>query len=112
MEGSWGERLVRRMIRKRAPAWPRMIVALAILIAFDQILQTVQSLAILGRVDPALGLWGAVAVFTLGSAWLYAVTPGQGSPSPLRWVLRRVDSLFADLAIFGRRLGGWLGIWP
>jgi len=98
--------------RKRAPVWPRMVLALAILVGFDQILQTVQSLASLGRIDPALGLWGVCAVFTLGSAWLYAVTPGQGSPSPLRGLLRRVDTLFGDLAIFGRRLGGWLGIRP
>ncbi|MCH8168550.1 MAG: LptF/LptG family permease [Proteobacteria bacterium] len=98
--------------RKRAPAWPRMVLALAILVAFDQILQTVQSLASLGRIDPALGLWGVGAAFTLGSAWLYAVTPGQGSPSPLRGVLRRFDALFADLAIFGRRAGGWLGLGP
>ena len=96
--------------RKRAPVWPRMVLALAILVAFNQILQTVQSLAILGRIDPALGLWGVCAVFTLGSAWLYAVTPGQGAPSPLRWLLRWVDTLFGDLAVFGRRLGGWLGI--
>jgi lipopolysaccharide export system permease protein len=98
--------------RKRAPVWPRMVLALAILVAFNQILQTVQSLAILGRIDPVLGLWSVCAVFTLGSAWLYAVTPGQGSPSPLRWLLRSVDTLFGDLAVFGRRLGGWLGIRP
>jgi lipopolysaccharide export system permease protein len=96
--------------RKRAPVWPRMVLALAILIAFDQLLQTVQSLASLGRVDPALGLWGVAAVFTLGSAWLYAVTPGQGSPSPLRGALRRIDLLFVDLGDFARRAGGWLGI--
>jgi lipopolysaccharide export system permease protein len=98
--------------RKRAPVWPRMVLALAILVTFDKILQTVQSLASLGRIDPALGLWGVCAVFTLGSAWLYAVTPGQGSPSPLRGLLRRFDTLFGELAIFGRRLGGWLGIRP
>ena len=98
--------------RKRAPVWPRMVLAMAILVAFDQILSTVQSLASLGRIDPVLGLWGVATVFTLGSAWLYAVTPGQGSPSPLRGVLRRFDMLFGGLAVFGRRLGGWLGIRP
>ena len=98
--------------RKRAPVWPRIVLALVILVAFDQILQTVQSLASLGRIDPVLGLWGVCAVFTLGGAWLYAVTPGQGSPSPLRGLLRLFDTLFGDLAIFGRRLSGWLGIGP
>ncbi len=98
--------------RKRAPAWPRIVLALAILVAFDQILQTVQSMASLGRIDPVLGIWGVGAAFTLGAAWLYAMTPGQGSASPLRPVLRRLDMLFSDLAVLGRRIGGWLGIRP
>jgi lipopolysaccharide export system permease protein len=96
--------------RKRAPVWPRAALGLAVLVALDQILQTVQSLAGLGRIDPAIGLWGVWAVFTLGCAWIYATTPGQGSPSPLRGVLRRIDTLFADAAARGRRLAGWLGI--
>jgi lipopolysaccharide export system permease protein len=96
--------------RKRAPVWPRTVLALAVLVAFDQVLQTVQSLAGFGRIDPAIGLWGVWAVFTLGCAWLYATTPGQGSPSPLRGALRRVDTLFIDAAVLGRRLAGRLGI--
>lgn len=96
--------------RKRAPVWPRAALALAVLVALDQIIQTVQSLAGLGRVDPALGLWGVWTVFTLGCAWLYLSTPGQGSPSPLRGLLRRIDLLFIDAAARGRRLAGWLGI--
>jgi lipopolysaccharide export system permease protein len=98
--------------RKRAPVWPRAALALAVLVGFDQILQTVQALAGLGRIDPAIGLWGVWAVFTLGSAWLYAATPGQGAPSPLRGALRRVDALFVDAAALGRRLAGRLGIGP
>ena len=96
--------------RKRAPVWPRIAFALAILVGFDQILQTVQSLAELGRIDPVIWLWGVCGVFTLASAWLYAATPGQGSPSPLRELLRRIDTLFIDMASYGRQLGGWLGI--
>jgi len=98
--------------RKRAPAWPRIVLALAILVAFDQILQTVQSLAGLGLIDPALGLWGVAGVFTLAAGWLYAMTPGQGAASPLRAVLRRFDTLIGDMAVLGRRVGGWLGIRP
>ncbi len=100
------------VMRKRAPAWPRMVLALVVLVGFDQILQTVQSLASLGRIDPVFGLWGVAGVFTLGSAWLYAVTPGQGSRSPFRGLLRQFDMLFVDLASIGRRLGGWLGTRP
>jgi lipopolysaccharide export system permease protein len=96
--------------RKRAPVWPRMVLALGILVAFDQILQSVQSLASLGRIDPVIGLWGAGVVFTMGCAWLYTVTPGQGSPSPMRGLLRRFDAWSIELASAGRRLGGWLGL--
>jgi lipopolysaccharide export system permease protein len=96
--------------RKRAPVWPRAALALVVLIALDQVFQTVQSLADLGRIDPAVGLWGVWTVFTLGCAWIYATTPGQGSPSPLRDVLRRIDMIFNDAAERGRRVAGWLGI--
>jgi lipopolysaccharide export system permease protein len=98
--------------RKRAPVWPRIVLALAILVSFHHILQVVQSLAGLGRVDPVIGMWGVGGVFMLGSAWLYAVTPGQGARSPLRGALRGFDTLFSDLASLGRRFGGWLGLRP
>lgn len=96
--------------RKRAPVWPRIVLAIAILVSFDQILQTMQSLAGLGRVDPVIGLWGVGAVFTLGTGWLYAVTPGQGAPSPLRGALRIVDTLYVEFTSLVRRFGGWLGL--
>ena len=89
--------------RKRAPVWPRIVLAVGILVAFNQILQTVQSLAALGQVDPVAGLWGVGAVFMLGSAWLYVSTPGQGAPSPLRWMLRQFDLLAGDIGALGRR---------
>ena len=96
--------------RKRAPVWPRVVLAVGVLVGFDHILQTVQSLASLGRIDPAIGLWSVCAVFTLGTGWLYATTPGQGSPSPLRGVLRRLDTLVIDAGSFGRRFAERLGI--
>lgn len=95
--------------RKRAPVWPRIVLAVGILVAFNQILQTVQSLAALGRVDPVAGLWGVGAVFMLGSAWLYVSTPGQGAPSPLRWMLRQFDLLAGDIGTLGRRLAARWG---
>ena len=96
--------------RKRAPAWPRIALALVILVAFNELLQTVEALASLGRIDPALGLWGVGAVFMLCGGWLFAVTSGQGAPSPLRALLRRLDALSADLAALARRLGARIGL--
>jgi len=96
--------------RKRAPAWPRIAIAVAILVAFNELLQTAESLASLGRLDPALGVWGVGGAFMALGAWLFAVTPGQGAPSPLRLLLRRIDAVSGDLAETGRRLAGRLGL--
>jgi lipopolysaccharide export system permease protein len=96
--------------RKRAPAWPRIAIAVAILVAFNELLQTADSLASLGRVSPALALWGVGAVFMALGAWLFVVTPGQGAPSPLRFLLRRIDVVTGDFAELIRRAGARLGI--
>ena len=96
--------------RKRAPIWPRAVLAIAILVGYDKAVQTLQSMAVLGKVDPALALWGVCGVFTLACGWLYAMTPGQGSPSPLRVFLRQLDLLSSDIARLGRRFGVWLGV--
>ena len=96
--------------RKRAPAWPRIALALVVLVAFNELLQTAASLAELGRIDPALGLWGVGGAFLLLGGWLFVVTSGQGAPSPLRGLLRRMDVLSADLGDVARRLGRRFGI--
>lgn len=96
--------------RKRAAAWPRIAIAVAILVGFNELLQTAGSLASLGRLDPALALWGVGGGFMVLGGWLYAVTPGQGARSPLRGLLRRIDIVSGDLASLARRLAGRLGI--
>ncbi len=96
--------------RKRAPAWPRIGLALVILIAFNELLQVAETLGSLGRIDPALGLWGVGGAFLLIGGWLFAVTSGQGAPSPLRWLLRRLDIVTGDAAALGRRLAARLGV--
>ncbi len=96
--------------RKRAPAWPRIGLALVLLIAFNELLQTAATLAALGRIDPALGLWGVGVAFLLIGVWLFAVTSGQGAPSPLRALLRRLDILSYDIIALGRRMAARLGI--
>ncbi|HUF86116.1 MAG TPA: LptF/LptG family permease [Thermohalobaculum sp.] len=98
------------VMRKRAPAWPRMALAVVILVGFNEMLQTAASLASLGRIDPALGIWGVGGGFMALGGWLYLATPGQGAPSPLRALLRRLDVVAGDLAAFGRRLAARAGI--
>ena len=77
--------------RKRSPGWPRIAIAVAVLAVFDNLVKFVSGLAELGRVDPALGLWGLALVFNGGALWLFMTHPGQGAPSPLQRLLRWID---------------------
>lgn len=67
--------------RKRVPTWRRVVIAIAVLAAYDNIIKFTAGLASLGRVDPVFGLWGLCALFTAFSLWLYVSTPSQGSSS-------------------------------
>lgn len=96
---------------KRSPTWRRMVVALAVLVIFQNLTKTVEGMADLGRIDPVFGLWGLCAVYFALGLWLYASTTSQGSDSPARnlfvWIdrgLRRVRSLIRKM--FGRRDDG------
>ncbi len=96
--------------RKRAAVWPRIALALALMVAFNEVLQMMQSMAELGRIDPVLGPWSACAGFIVTGLWLYVATPGQGSASPLRGLLRGIDALTADLTDLSRRVfARWSG---
>lgn len=77
--------------RKRSPSWPRIALAVAVLAIFDNLIKFVSGFAELGRVDPALGLWGLALIFNGGALWLYMTNPGQGAPGPLRHFLRWLD---------------------
>jgi len=90
--------------RKRGTVWPRIALALALMVAYNEVLQTVQSLAELGRVHPVAGPWLAFAAFMMIGIWLFATTPGQGAPSPIRTLLRGVDAITADATEAVRRL--------
>ena len=93
---------------KRSPVWRRMVVALALLVVFQNLTKTVEGSADLGRVSPAFGLWGLCAVYFALGLWLYISTTSQGSDSPARklfvWIdrgLRRVKDLISRT--FGRK---------
>ncbi|MEM1316479.1 MAG: LptF/LptG family permease, partial [Pseudomonadota bacterium] len=82
--------------RKRSSGWQRIAVAAVILAIYDNGIKLVASSADLGRVDPALGLWGLCAVFMLVGLWLYFKTAGQGSASPFRSVYRALSRVAPD----------------
>lgn len=77
--------------RKRSPGWPRIALAIVVLAVFDNLIKFMAGLAELGRVDPAVGLWGLALIFNGVGLWLYVTHPGQGAQSPLRRFLRWVD---------------------
>lgn len=77
--------------RKRAPAWPRIALAAAVLAVFDNLVKSVSAMADLGRIDPALGLWGLALLFNGGALWLYLASPSQGTDGLLRRALRALD---------------------
>lgn len=91
--------------RKRSPGWPRIALAVIVLAVFDNLIKFVSGMAELGRVDPAIGLWGLALIFNGGALWLYILHPGQGAPSPLQRFLRWID-LWPPGAPAGGRPGG------
>lgn len=82
--------------RKRSAGWQRIAVAAVILALYDNLLKLVGSMAGVGRIDPALGLWGLCAAFTLVGLWLFVKTPGQGVASPFRSLYRLLARLSGD----------------
>lgn len=83
---------------KRSPVWRRVVVALAILIIFQNLTKAVEGMAINGDIDPALGLWGLCAVYFAFGLQLYATTASQGSDS-----LPRRGFVWIDRALYRLR---------
>ena len=82
---------------KRSPPWRRVVVALAILVAFQNITKAFQGAATNGDIDPLLGIGGlGLAYFALG-VWLFATTPSQGSNSAARNMFVGLDNVIVRL---------------
>jgi hypothetical protein len=50
------------------------------------------------------------AAYLLGSAWLFLTTAGQGTDTPMRWLLRWFDTLVGDAVALGRRVAVRWGV--
>lgn len=77
--------------RKRVPSWRRILLAVAVLAVFDNLLKMAGGYAKLGYIDPALSIWGVCALFLGLALWLFVTTPSQGAMGPIRWSLRLFD---------------------
>ncbi|MEM6972898.1 MAG: LptF/LptG family permease [Pseudomonadota bacterium] len=77
------------VVGKRAPGWPRMVVALVTLAVYHNALTLVQDTTTKGGgISPAIGLWAMFGGFMLFAAWLYLGTSGQGERSSARRALK------------------------
>ena len=91
---------------KRSPVWRRMVVAIALLVIFQNLTKTVEALADNGDINPALGLWGLCAIYFAVGLWLYLSTASQGSGSPAQVMFVWFDRVIRRIRTFIlRRLG-------
>ncbi|MEM8793212.1 MAG: LptF/LptG family permease [Pseudomonadota bacterium] len=81
--------------RKREPTWRRIVLAVVILAAYDNLIKLASGYAKLGNVDPALALWGACIAFNGLALWLFLMSPGQGALGPIRSTFRLLDRVAA-----------------
>lgn len=82
---------------KRSPPWRRVVVALAILVAFQNVTKAVQSAAENGDVDPLVGLGGLGLLYFALGLWLFLTTPSQGSNSAARNMFVGLDNIIFRL---------------
>jgi lipopolysaccharide export system permease protein len=82
---------------KRSTSGLGVFVSIVMVVAYHKVNEYGQSVAELGRVDPALALWGPFVIFAAIIAWMYwriAYVPG-GQP-------------IGALETFAANLGKWL----
>lgn len=79
------------VVGKRSPAWPRIIIAVALLTGYNHMIQIVEDIADLGWIDPALSLWSLWALFMLIAVGVYTTTASTGTRGIVRAALRPFD---------------------
>ncbi|RKF18264.1 LptF/LptG family permease [Altericroceibacterium spongiae] len=85
---------------KRSTSALGVFVSIVMVVAYHKVNQYGQSVAVLGRVDPWLGLWGPFVIFSLLIGWMYyrvAYVPGGQAIGAL-------ESVFAKFAKWMRKL--------
>ncbi len=91
---------------KRSPVWRRMVVAIALLVIFQNVTKMMQALEAGGDVPPGVGMWALCAIYFAIGLWLYSTTTSQGSGSPAQTMFVWVDRGIRRVREFiMRRLG-------
>ncbi len=89
---------------KRSTSSLGVFLSVVMVVAYHKVNEYGQSVAALGRVDPALALWGPFLTFAALIVWMYwriAYVPG-GQP------IGALERFAADLAGLARRALGWV----
>ncbi|MBS0254448.1 MAG: LPS export ABC transporter permease LptF [Proteobacteria bacterium] len=89
---------------KRSTSMLGVFVSVIMVVAYHKVNEYGQSVAALGRVDPALALWGPFTGFAAIILWMYwriAYVPG-GQP------IGALERFASGIAGRVRRIGGWL----
>ncbi len=89
---------------KRSTSSLGLFVGIVMIVAYHKINQYGEDVATLGRIDPALALWGPFAVFAVLILWMYyrvAYVPGGQA---IGWLERASELVVKRLkSLFGRR---------
>ena len=89
---------------KRSSSALGVFLSIVLVVAYHKVNQYGQDVAALGRIDPALALWGPFAVFSALIAWMYwqiAYVPGGQPIGGLERIFAKATGLFKKL--FGRK---------
>ena len=91
---------------KRSPVWRRVVVAIALLVVFQNLTKVMQAMENSGDVPAGVGIWTLCAIYFAIGLWLFVSTTSQGSGSPAQTMFVWFDHGIVRLKAHVRRAFG------
>lgn len=91
---------------KRSPVWRRMVVAIALLVVFQNLTKVMQASETSGDIPAGVGIWSLCALYFSIGLWLFLSTTSQGSGSPMQVMFVWFDNIIVRLKTIVRRAIG------
>ncbi|MDG1210123.1 MAG: LptF/LptG family permease [Paracoccaceae bacterium] len=91
---------------KRSPVWRRVVVAIALLVVFQNLTKVMQAMEYSGDVPAGVGIWTLCAIYFAIGLWLFVSTTSQGSGSPAQTMFVWFDHGIVRLKAYVRRAFG------
>lgn len=91
---------------KRSPVWRRVVVAIALLVVFQNLTKVMQAMENSGDVPAGVGIWTLCAIYFAIGLWLFVSTTSQGSGSPAQTMFVWFDHAIVRLKAYVRRAFG------